>query len=105
MVMNTSPKSRLAAALLAFFLGCFGAHRFYVGKIGTAIAQLVLTITVILSPISAVWAIVDFIMILTGSFSDKQNRLLLVWDPAAQTSATSADTTSQTHTPPTPDQH
>ena len=32
-----SRKSRLVAFLLAFFLGMFGAHRFYVGKTGTAI--------------------------------------------------------------------
>ena len=35
-----SSKSRLAITLLSFFLGGFGAHRFYLGKIGTAIAML-----------------------------------------------------------------
>ncbi len=39
-----SPKSRLAATLLAFFLGIFGAHRFYLGKPGSAAGMLVLTI-------------------------------------------------------------
>lgn len=29
---NVSNKSRLCAALLAFFLGAFGIHRFYMGK-------------------------------------------------------------------------
>lgn len=37
-----SSKSRLVAALLAFFLGEFGAHRFYVGKKSSAIWQLIL---------------------------------------------------------------
>ena len=32
-----SDKSRLLAALLCFFLGYLGIHRFYVGKIGTRI--------------------------------------------------------------------
>ena len=30
---NISSKSRLAAALLCFFLGCFGAHRFYLESV------------------------------------------------------------------------
>ena len=36
----TSDKIILPAFLLAFFFGVFGAHRFYVGKTGTAILQL-----------------------------------------------------------------
>jgi len=41
--MNTSeisPKSRLVALLLCFFFGILGAHRFYVGKIGTGVLML-----------------------------------------------------------------
>ncbi len=38
---GASPKSRLAALLLCWFLGMFGAHRFYVGKIGTGILRYV----------------------------------------------------------------
>jgi len=41
---DISPKSRLAATLLAFFLGGFGAHRFYIGKTGTAVVMLILGI-------------------------------------------------------------
>ncbi|MBQ3755018.1 MAG: TM2 domain-containing protein, partial [Clostridia bacterium] len=36
----TSPKSRLVATLLCFFLGGLGIHRFYVGKVGTGILYL-----------------------------------------------------------------
>lgn len=43
-VSDVSPKLRLAAALLAFFVGGFGAHRFYLGRKGTAVVMLVLTV-------------------------------------------------------------
>ena len=39
-----SAKSKVAAAVLAFFLGWLGAHNFYLGKTGTAVTQLVLAI-------------------------------------------------------------
>jgi len=69
-----SPKSRLAAALLAFFLGAFGIHRFYVGKIGTGIA-----IIVTFGGFFGIWPLIDLIMILVGSFKDKQERYLANW--------------------------
>ena len=34
-------KSRIAAALLAFFLGGFGVHKFYLGKIGQGFLYLI----------------------------------------------------------------
>lgn len=39
---GVSGKSRTAAALLAFFLGTLGIHRFYIGKIGTGLTLLLL---------------------------------------------------------------
>jgi len=68
-----SPKSRLAAALLAWFLGIFGIHRFYVGKVGTGILMIV-TLGGL-----GIWALIDFIVILVGSFKDKEGRLLINW--------------------------
>ena len=68
-----SPKSRLAAALLAWFLGIFGIHRFYVGKVGTGILMIV-TLGGL-----GIWALIDFIVILVGSFKDKEGRLLVNW--------------------------
>lgn len=68
-----SPKSRIAAALLAWFLGVFGVHRFYVGKVGTGIL-MIFTLGGL-----GIWALIDFIMILVGSFRDKLGRLLLNW--------------------------
>jgi TM2 domain-containing membrane protein YozV len=42
---DVSPKSRLAVTLLAAFLGWVGAHRFYMGKIKTAVVMLLLGVS------------------------------------------------------------
>ncbi|MBQ7412270.1 MAG: TM2 domain-containing protein [Clostridia bacterium] len=65
-------KSKIAAALLAFFLGGFGVHNFYLGYTGKGIAQLLITILScgILSVISSIWSFVEFILILIGSIND-----------------------------------
>ena len=72
---QVSDKSRLAALLLNFFLGPFGVHRFYVGKIGTGLLQL-FTLGAL-----GIWSLVDFILIAVGAFTDKEGRKLLVWVP------------------------
>ena len=41
---ESSPKSRIAAALLCFFFGYLGLHNFYVGKFGSGLFQLGLSI-------------------------------------------------------------
>ena len=58
------------AALLCFFLGGLGVHRFYVGKIGTGIL-MIFTLGGL-----GIWLIIDFVMILTGSFKDKKGKNL-----------------------------
>jgi TM2 domain-containing membrane protein YozV len=62
----TSEKDFVPAILLCFFVGMLGAHRFYVGKIGTGILQI-LTFGGL-----GIWVMVDFIMIATGNFKDSQ---------------------------------
>ena len=93
---DISPKSRLAATLLAFFLGIFGAHRFYIGKTGTAIVMLLLGIAgwatiglfwwlfwwpfgYLFLIAVGIWAFVDFIFAVTGHMKDKEGRLIQKW--------------------------
>ena len=68
-----SPKSRAAAAILCWFLGVIGIHRFYVGKVGTGVAQI-FTLGGL-----GIWALIDFIMILVGSFRDSEEKVLINW--------------------------
>jgi TM2 domain-containing membrane protein YozV len=81
MTAAISPKSRLAAFLLCWFFGYFGAHRFYVGKIGTGIL-MILTLGGM-----GIWIIVDAIVIIIGSFRDKYGRRVFNWiEPRAPSS-------------------
>jgi TM2 domain-containing membrane protein YozV len=56
-------KSRVAAALLAFFLGGFGIHKFYLGRVGQGILYLLFCWTLI----PAFIAFVEFIVYLCMS--------------------------------------
>lgn len=81
-----SDKSKVAAGLLQLFLGGFGAGRFYLGYTGIAVTQLslyligfLLSFVLIGLPILVgvgVWALIDAIMIFTGSVKDPQGRVL-----------------------------
>lgn len=66
---NLNGKSKIAAGLLGIFLGCFGVHNFYLGYTGKAVAQLLITVLscFTLSFASAIWGLIEGIMILTGS--------------------------------------
>lgn len=70
---DISPKSRLVALLLCIFFGVFGVHRFYVGKVGTGVLQLI-TIGGL-----GIWAMVDVILIVVGSFTDGDGRRVFQW--------------------------
>jgi hypothetical protein len=71
--MPVSDRSRLAAALLCAFVGVLGIHRFYVGKVGTGLLQ------VVTFGGFGIWTLVDLVLILVGSFRDREERLLLNW--------------------------
>ncbi len=62
--IQKSDKDFVPTVLLCIFLGGFGVHRFYVGKVGTGLLML-FTLGGF-----GIWALVDLIMIVTGSFRD-----------------------------------
>ena len=103
-----SSKSRLATTLLASFLGPFGAHRFYLHKMGTATLMLLLGIFGIVSYVLslsvlghatfppmwvgivilvglisllavAIWALVDFIFVVSGRMKNKEGEAIKKW--------------------------
>ena len=87
---DVSEKSRLATTLLAWFLGIFGAHRFYLGKTGTAIVMLILGIVgwattwvwglgFIFIAAVGIWALIDFIFAVAGKMKDKEGNLIENW--------------------------
>lgn len=61
---SVSPLSKTTLLLLCVFVGSFGVHRFYAGKIGTGVLML-LTLGC-----CGVLTFIDFVMILTGAFTD-----------------------------------
>ena len=65
-----SEKDWLVTLLLCLFLGGIGVHRFYAGKIGTGILQLITLGG------CGIWSLIDLIMILTGKFTDKEGNAI-----------------------------
>jgi len=102
-----SSKSRLPATLFACFLSAFGAHRFYLRKMGTATIMLLLGIFGIVSYVLslailghstfpiwvgivilvglisllavAIWALVDFIFVVSGRMKDREGEPIRKW--------------------------
>ncbi len=76
---GVSGKSKILAAVLAFFLGSFGVHNFYLGYTSKGVAQLALTIVGYMLLIilvgalfliaTGIWAFVEFVLLLTGGIS------------------------------------
>lgn len=72
---NPNAKSKLAGGLLGIFLGALGVHNFYLGYTGKAVGQLLITILScgILSFVSAIWGLIEGIMILAGNIDKDAN--------------------------------
>lgn len=76
---NKTKQPRLVVFLLATFVGIFGIHNFYVGHTGRGVAQLLLTITFLFFWVTSIWVFIEWIMILTGNFKDKEGNLIEEW--------------------------
>lgn len=78
---STAEKSRIVAALLAFFLGGLGIHKFYLGKNSAGLIMLLVSIfgailLFIPTIIIGVIAFVEFIVYLTTSDEDFEARYI-----------------------------
>ena len=67
---GNSEKSFVATLILCVLLGFLGVHRFYVGKVGTGIIQL-LTFGGL-----GIWSLVDTIVIAVQNFKDSKGLLI-----------------------------
>ncbi len=68
--ISSSQQDWLVALLLCFFIGVIGAHRFYVGKIGTGLL-MVFTLGGL-----GIWTFIDLILIIVGKFKNKDGEVL-----------------------------
>jgi len=88
---DISHSSRLVATLLCLFLGQIGVHRFYVGRLRSAVGMLVLGILgwstvwifglglIFLIPVW-IWTLIDFIFMVSGDMRDHEGNLIRKWE-------------------------
>ena len=76
MLFEANKKTALVAYLLWFFVGLLGGHNVYLKRKGVAIAQLILSITVIGLIITGVWVLVDAFLI-PGWVREQNNKLAI----------------------------
>ncbi|MCL1894544.1 MAG: TM2 domain-containing protein [Holophagaceae bacterium] len=86
---TTNAKSRLAAVLLAFFLGSLGIHNFFLGFWGRGLTQLICTIVGIplsfiiigIPLLSAVglWVFIEFILLIASVIKVDASGRPLTW--------------------------
>jgi len=87
---NPSDKNFLTTLILCFFLGGWGVHRFYTGKIGTGIL-MIFTFAGF-----GIWLLIDLIMICTSSFKDVNGRKVIY--QAAASNPKTINTSGETAT-------
>ncbi|AUM14444.1 TM2 domain-containing protein [Ketobacter alkanivorans] len=68
-----SRRKILPALLLCLVFGFFGTHRFYTGKVGTGILQM-LTLGGL-----GLWVLIDAVILISGKFRDAEGAPLKDW--------------------------
>ena len=71
---TTSRLSRAIALILTLLLGLVGAHRFYVGRTGTALAML-FTIGGL-----GIWWLIDIVIVASGQLKDNEGKWVSEWE-------------------------
>jgi TM2 domain-containing membrane protein YozV len=67
-------RNKFIAALLAFFIGPLGIHRFYLGRTGSGIAMVLLSCTLVGLLVTVPWAFIDMIRYLIMSDREFEER-------------------------------
>jgi len=71
---TTSRCSRAIALILTLLLGFAGAHRFYVGRTGTALAML-FTVGGL-----GIWWLIDIVIVASGQLKDNEGKWVSEWE-------------------------
>jgi TM2 domain-containing membrane protein YozV len=71
----TNDKPSVAVAyLLLIFLGVFGAHRFYLGRTGSGVAMLLISLTILGLIITCICGLIDLFLV-PGMVREKVDKL------------------------------
>ena len=70
---DVSEKKRSVALLLCVLYGWLGLHRFYAGKVGTALLMM-LTIGGF-----GIWYVIDLVWLVSGTFEDSEGKVIYDW--------------------------